>query len=441
MPVKPSAVYTVAANANYSGGAAAGFPTKSATVSATDGFFPDTPIAAEESNYLFNISGQWSAWQFAGTSTPVIDTTIVERDSLGRSQFAICQTGNTASASSSLIVDSNPGQPAGDPSALFSNTITGGAISASNNGSSVCIDANNAGAGGGVQGSTVDGPWGVRGLSSNSAGGSVGVVGEARTASSVGVGGVGFGDPGSLPAVTGSLNAVDGVGVQGFTLNAAATTLSAAVEGNSAISADGTAVRGVSDGGYAVVAQARTAAPLRAALRLSPQDADPVSAFDGDEYHNSAGYRRVFADSIWRSVSTQEGNSVRGFDSDPGPVALPLAPVTAASVSLGINNAPLVIGELEILAEFEPAWGVSGAGVIQDVTARVRDVTAGVDVWSQIVALPDGLANIPVRTFSRTVTYTVPATGPRDFELILERTGGPTDALARNVVLKVSGVY
>ena len=99
------------------------------------------------------------------------------------------------------------------------------------------------------------------------------------------------------------------------------------------------------------------------------------------------------------------------------------------------------LGDLEILVEFDPAWGVTGAGVVQSLIATLRDVTAGVDVWTQVVALPDGVANVPVRSFSRTTSYAIPSVGARSFELLIERTAGPTNASARNVVLKVTGVF
>lgn len=441
MPVKPAAIYSVATDPNYSSGPAIGNPTKSATVSATEGFFPGTAIAAEEHNYLFNITGQWTAWLLAGTSLPVIDTTVVERDAFGRVELAILQLGNTAATLSPLIADSNPGQPAGDPTAIFSNSVGGACISATNNGAEPCVGATNSGDGPGVLGVSAGfNSAGVLGVSS-AVNASVGVRGNAQNAAAIGVLGNGFVDAGSLPAVSGICNCDDGVGVFGQVATAAAGVLASAVTGDSTISPDATGVRGLSSGGYAVVCQADTSSPLRSSLRLVPQDDDPTIGLDGDEYHNSLGYRRIFADSLWRSVSTQAGNSVRQFVENAGPVPIPLAPTTVATASLGLNNQPLVVGDLEIMVEFDPAWGVSGAGVVQDLRATLRDTTAGVDVWTEIVALPDGLALVPVRSFTRTVSYTIPAAGARSFELIVERTGGGTDATVQNVVLKVTGVF
>ena len=117
------------------------------------------------------------------------------------------------------------------------------------------------------------------------------------------------------------------------------------------------------------------------------------------------------------------------------------APTTVWSARRGRDIQPLVVGELEMMVEFAPARGVSGAGVVQDLRATLRDTTAGVDVWTEIVALPDGLALVPVRSFTRTVSYTIPAAGARSFELIVERTGGGTDATVQNVVLTVTGVF
>ena len=440
MPVKPSAVYTVASDANYSGGPAAGNPTKSPTISATEGFFPGTAIAAEEHNYLFNISGQWSNWQNAGTPAAVLDSTIVERDADGRSALASLSLGNTAATFSSLICNSNTGQPPNTPTAFFNNVVGGSCITASSTGSTPTVRCTNAGTGPGVLGLSVDGPASVLGLSSSSVA-STGVLGEAQNVQSTGVEGRSFSQPGSGAGVLGVCECVDGVGVLGQLTEPLAQFPASAVTGDASLSDSGTGVYGLASNGYRVLAQAEVNAPQRSSLRLVPQDADPTLGFEGDEYHNLSGYRRIFADSIWRSVSTQGGNSVRAFEQVAGPVALPLAVTTVATANLGINNEPLTLGDLEILVEFDPAWGVTGAGVVQSLVATLRDVTAGVDVWTQVVALPDGVANVPVRSFSRTTSYAIPSVGARSFELLIERTAGPTDASARNVVLKVTGVF
>lgn len=441
MPTKPAGVYTVATDLNYSSGAAVGFPTKSATVSANEGFFPDTPIAAEEFNYLFNITGAWTAWLNAGTPLPVIDTTIVERDINGRSQFAICQTGGTASALSSLIVDSNTGQAPGDPSSTFANTNDGASIDASaNSAASPAIGATNSGTGPGLQGISVGG-IGVNGLSSNTVA-SVGVRGEARTADSVGVGGVGFPDADSLPAVTGSCSSPNSIGVQGIILNVAGTSTGAAVEGNSVISPDGVGVRAVSSGGYALTAEADVSSPLRSAFRLVPQDADPTSPLEGDEYHNLLGYRRVFADSTWRSVTTQPGNTVRQFDLQAGPFVIDGTDVTCATASLGINNQPLVAGSVLLTASFQAGRAVATAGPENELFVEIFDVTAGVQVAERrypIVAQPTALDLIINGTIQ--VEYTLPATGARIFELRATRNAGPENYRLTNAALRVEGVY
>jgi len=440
MPTKPAGVYSVATDLNYSSGVATGFPTKSATVSATEGFFPDTAIAAEEQNYLFNLTGEWTAWLFAGTSLPVIDTTIVERDALGRSQFAIVQAGNTASASIPVIVDGNTGQPAGDP-AIAVNSNSGSAVLASSFSTDPTVSVTNATDGIGVLALTSAGPAGVQGRSATGVP-SVGVEGVSRGPASSGVVGRGDATLGALPGVAGFALADNGIAVYGQVSAPTAGITAAGVQGDATLSPDAVGVWGLASGGYGVQAQSDQAAPLRAALRLVPQDTDPVIAGEGDTYHNVLGYRRVFADSLWRSVTTQPGNTVRAFDVNPGPVAIPLAPTLVVSSSLGINNQPLVGGELEIYAEFQPAWGTGSGSAVSGLTATLRDTTAGVDIWSQVVSTPATPAGgVVARTFSRTVRYTLPGTGPRSFELIVERTTGADNAEIFDAVLKIDGVY
>jgi hypothetical protein len=439
MPTKPAGVYSVATDLNYSSGVATGFPTKSATVSATEGFFPDTAIAAEEQNYLWNLTGEWTSWLFAGTSLPVIDTTIVERDALGRSQFAIVQAGNTASPSIPVIVDGNAGQPAGDP-AVAINSNTGSAASATSASSDPTMSATNGSDGIGVLAITSAGPAGVQGQSATAAP-SVGVEGVSRGPASIGVLGRGDATLGALPGVAGVALADNGIGVYGQ-VSATAGITAAGVQGDATLSSDAVGVWGLAAGGYGVQAQSDQTAPQRAALRLVPQDTDPVIAGEGDTYHNLTGYRRIFADSLWRSVTTQPGNTVRAFEVTPGPVAIPLVPTLVVSATLGLNNQPLVGGELEIYVELQPAWGTSSLSAISGLTVTLRDTTAAVDVWSQVLSTPAApAAGVVARTFARTVRYTLPGTGPRGFEVLVERTTGADNAEIFDAVLKIDGVY
>lgn len=83
---KPANAFTWATAANYSSGVASGNPTKVAPLgwpNVTEGFFPDTDIAAEVVQYVFNHVGLWCTWVFDGSPGGAADAHIVETDSNG----------------------------------------------------------------------------------------------------------------------------------------------------------------------------------------------------------------------------------------------------------------------------------------------------------------------------------------------------------------------
>lgn len=72
------------------------------------------------------------------------------------------------------------------------------------------------------------------------------------------------------------------------------------VKGNTSQSA----IRGVGDDSYGIIAESKISAPQKAALRMVPQDADPSVPLKGDVFSRGAGGKlKLYNGSIWSNIS------------------------------------------------------------------------------------------------------------------------------------------
>lgn len=231
-------------------------------------------------------------------------------------------------------------------------------------------------------------------------------------------------------------------GVRGSTLvNANVTAYG--VEGRGGVTS-GSGVRGLGVGdGYGVVAEADTTSPVRAALRLVPQNADASSPQQGDVEFNSArgptGKLRVYT-TQWESVHSSAKGRVKSWGA-----------TASGSTGGGSGNLSLVLispeetGDVLVTATGTLAWTVDNG----QATVTIVDITSGVTVATSIERNTDIVNSISgpttivldannSRTFAVRGTRTLPNTANRTFvAVITANTGTVTFS---NVICSVEGV-
>lgn len=460
MPTKPGITYVFATNATYTTGPFFSLANKAVPADIPNGFVPASDIDAESTNYMLNVNGLWiTDWISQGTSAADLDAHIVETDANGQAEIGVLAVGNTASGFGPLTVTSNSGAPA-TPTAEFINLNTSTAVSATTGGPSAsAILGQQTGGGPGVTGlSSAGGGTGVTGFG-NGAGhgvsGTGGATGNGVRGISGGSGSGVYGDGGAATAagVTGLGGTIAGVGVvgtpqdddssgvQGETTGTS-TTLASAVRGITA-GGDAAGVTGNASAGngYGVVAWADETSPQRAPLRIVPQDDDPSSPQEGDlTYNSTTDETRAYVNSRWQTLwSTQDGFT-RGI-SLPGTGSNNSATwTTLVTQPLPAPYEPKHAGTVLLIASMEEG-SVSTART--DFEVRIRDVTAGVDVYTQTIDHPNAAAGpIYDRSWIVQTVYNLPAAGARTFELQFRRTGsGGTGIQARDANLTILGVY
>lgn len=465
MATKPVVSFTFATNANYTSGPQTGNPTKVVPGDLLNGMIPGLGIPAAWHNYIWNISGQWSVWLLAGSDAPDLDAHLVETDASGYGSLAQLTLGGTPSALQSLVVTQNTG--AQSSSIYADNTGTGSAMVGFALAAVATIKGTNTGTGPGVEGlatgtnnvgvkGTGDGTaaggqfvGGLTGAGVEATGGATGADGLVATGTGVGTYGVdatcGASGAGGMRGVGGSTSAP---GVQGDTA-AAATTSASGVLGNAL--GNGTGVFGLAVDGYGVVARCDTSSPIRAPLRIEPQNADPTTPAMGDLTHRSdIDIPRVYTDSLWQSPWTTASGHTHGLAAPRVTVATNgdnTTYVTLVSVALASPYEPRFAGG-QILFFASARFGDADAtNHHYEIDVQILDLTAGVAVFETTFwtgpaddeSIVDGKA---ISQWTMSVPYTVPAAGARQFALRFKPTDNTGfDAVADMASLNVIGVF
>lgn len=336
MPTKPVTSYTFSTDLNYSSGPAIGQPTKVAPTGAAQGFVPGDGIEAESPDYMFNINGEWvTDWLIQGTSVADDDAHLVETDSNGRVSASLATFGAHATDGGPSVTMNAPtlGGSAlnltGDGStfaAIMNNP--GGALATlriTHTGTGVCLDClavgtdngailgTGTGTGTGVTGQgggTGDGVAGTGGVTSGA-----GVRGTAGATSATGVIGIGANGASSF-GVDGQAGNVGAAGLRGLS-DAAATSSGKGVLGTGQGAATG--VHGQAVNGYGVVCVSDTTTPTRAALRIAPQDTEPITSAQGDFYVNNTNNLAWIEDNVgFKALHVSLGGWAFGFDDGTG---------------------------------------------------------------------------------------------------------------------------
>lgn len=236
--------------------------------------------------------------------------------------------------------------------------------------------------------------------------------------------------------VEGQATHVGAPGVRGNTLvNANVTTYG--VEGRGGVTS-GSGVRGLGIGdGYGVVAEADTTSPVRAALRIVPQNADASSPQQGDVAFNSArgptGKLRTRT-TQWESVHSSAGGWVKQW----GAPASGSTAGGSGNLSL-VQISPEEVGTVLLTVTGTLSWTVdNGTATVQivDITSGLTVATSleqNVDVVGASITSPNNS-----RTFAVHGVRTLPNTATRDFAVVITANIGAV-AYA-NVVCIVEGV-
>ncbi len=277
----------------------------------------------------------------------------------------------------------------------ISATATGNSrpcISASHSGTTPAVYGRNTSGvtGDGVYGqSDAVGGAGVRGVSGNIV--EAGVLGESATLA-------------SAVAVEGDAKHPSAFGVVGR-LDAAATSSSTAVLGLG--SADGEGVRGFGVNGYGVVAQSTLAGPVRAAMRIVPQNADPTTPQAGDLRNASerGGKFRGRTSTQHESLHSSAKGMVFGYATAADGSSIT---TTGDILDVTITAEELGVVELLVMGALAPGADTTTTQVL------FKDITNGVTAFtSQNYAAYDsdgGAAATRMRSFSWRRYYTLVTT-------------------------------
>lgn len=224
-----------------------------------------------------------------------------------------------------------------------------------------------------------------------------------------------------------------------------------AVEGATAVGANSGAagVKGTGNGagigvlaeatgtGYGLVALADTTSPARAAMRLTPQDADPTTPLQGDLLFNSArgptGKLRTRT-TQWESVHS----SAKGWVKDWGAVASGVTAGGSGNLSLA-QITPEETGDVLPWATGHLEFSIDNGSC----TISLVDVTGAVTIATQVETSSDpanNVTNLGVTQHSFTIRYpyTLPSTATRTFAVVITANVGTITY--KNVVCSVEGV-
>lgn len=252
------------------------------------GFEPSLPLKAESWNQWLANMWEYVDWLRLASSTADLDDHVVQTDVTGATALAKILAGGTALADSAAIFTSN----SAGACVTIADTVGSFALSVTSGSTLAGLRTTQTGTGAAIEAILSGGS--ATGTALKGDAGSVGAFGVDGDGGTTGVGVRGTGGSSSGAGVQGDSSHSASPGVVGTNSNAFGT----AVSGTTAASADVTAVavRGTtgtgnavavkadssSGDGYALLAFAKTASPVSAALRIVPQTTDPSARANGD---------------------------------------------------------------------------------------------------------------------------------------------------------------
>jgi hypothetical protein len=208
-----------------------------------------------------------------------------------------------------------------------------------------------------------------------------------------------------------------------------------------AIIGDGAGELGTGEG-YGIIALAKSATPVRSALRLGPQQGDPSSAFDGDvAYNDTTDELRAHIDGQWQSVCSLPNGDTYGYGVNGSATNNDVLNYTVISTAtLSAPKDPKRVGEVLISASAEFGWVTT---VDTTIDVDIYDSTSSVVVWSRSIDTPASSGGgVYDRPWSIQVDYTLPAIGPRTFQLRFKKPNvGTNGVIARDASIYVRGVF
>ncbi|MCK5090197.1 MAG: hypothetical protein KAQ88_09470, partial [Hyphomicrobiaceae bacterium] len=294
-------------------------------------------------------------------------------------------------------------------------------------------------------GSGAVGTGGATGEGGTFTGGATSGAGVSGTAIGSDAGVVGIGSltsTGSM-GVLGTASRLDSNGVRGTQLNSGTDPLDAT---HAAIYAQatstGTALRATAVDGYGVFAAGKSVAPVRAALHLDEQSADPTTFLVGDViYNGTTDQLRAYIEDRWKGIwATQEGFTY-GFRELLGSTS------TLSNVYQSVQNVvlsspadPKVPGGLvTITIQFEMGSAAAGS----TFEWQLEDTTAGgvFPMAARTEAVLVGTSAADERYIVAKTQYVIPAAGSRNFDLQFRSADNATASHIRRVTMEVTGCY
>lgn len=199
-------------------------------------------------------------------------------------------------------------------------------------------------------------------------------------------------------------------------------------------STSGSGVSGRASGdGYGVSCESDTTSPVRAALRVVPQNADPTSPQQGDVLFNSSrgptGKIRVYT-TQWESAHS----SARGWVRHWGSTASGTTAGGSGNLSLA-QITPEQTGNVLVTATGSLSWAVDNGST----TVSLVDVTSGITLVTQTERAIDTDGVAPnAHSFVIRANRLLPNTTTRTFAVVLTASVGTVDYT--NVICSVEGV-
>jgi hypothetical protein len=325
---------------------------------------------------------------------------------VGFPSISVTSNNSVLSAQSAIVIDAGSGR------GLYMTAAS----------AAVCVDLNNSGAGSCCAITTTGSGSGLRIDVTGGSGTAITALGSTGSATT------------TIAATAGHASASTITG----TTNASALVTSYGVRGIGG-SSSGSGINGQATGdGYGVVAQSDTTSPIRAALRLVPQNADASSPVQGDVELNSArsstGKLRVYT-TQWESIHS----TAKGLIFDWGVVASGALAGGGVSANLSLAQfTPEETGDVLVMVTGSLTWTTD----LASATIDVYDVTSGVIVATQTErAIDTDVSATPpnnTRSFVIRGIRTLPSTATRTFAVVITAT---TQACSyTNVILSVQGV-
>lgn len=427
------------------------------------GFTPETGSVAQYHNAEFNVLSTWVEWLSFGSNAAGEDAHVVETDSTGVARIAGMVLGGTAGAFTPLVLTANSGATGTTINAT--NNSGGFAITATSNGVLAALRATSTGASAAVEGlNTGGGGPGTTG-SGNGAGagivGTGGATGDGGTFVAGVTGGHGMhgtctasGNSGAFGLASATVDGTFGVrgvtqrsnqvGVSGENLIAGANPLLGTQAAVLGLADDGTAVFGASADGYGVWAQ--SSGTTRASLHIEPQVSDPIAPLLGDVWYNSVEGKlksriNSFNMGIW---ATRRGYAY-AYAENPALISTASQTFQAVATStFTTQTEPFASAILTFTVAFEMGCSVIALAAASEFEWQVLDVTDGTATpiaprleSSHIVSA----TTADERYVTAKVQYTVPATGPRTFELQFRSINSIPVVRIRRAVMEITGSH